>query len=591
MKDLNYCSGLAQEMIQEDADRDKLFDGVEKMFHMEWVLPEELASVEWIRKTVSSDPHDAVRTGTRILSTLKPNIKIAPPAGNDDTKIYTQSWEYALKYWLDLAGKRKRTNIVRDMVLSALLYDSVAAYVVPLEYQQKLAGQGIGAAKNWKMGQRYGPFIVNVFNPKTVHARFSDIGTEAVYSCSKQKMASLIEFWGSEKLVELYNPDDPRSTQEPFYVHDLTTWEQRTVWVTRGPTPEMGKVLLDVPWTLNFFPWVIKAGGSNIENDPKYQYQPLLASIYFSDQWETQNLVNSIWISDALATAAQAKAIVSGVSPDTVESDFMEPGGRVIVPSGNTYTQNPPRQIDSGLLTIAENIRREISKSTVSEVLMSGDYPSNTQFATINLVTQTALGVLKPHKELAEQALSDVLYNMLYWARELKHAFSFTGLDKENLGNQYILDPDKFDIENAVITVELDPDMPTDKVQRINAAGMAVAQLGMSKETGLEEIGVVDPVREMQKGREEKIFETILQIELEKMRAQSQAEIQMAMQEAQSQNMMIQQAQQQQNMMPETGASGQGFNPAMGGMPAQSMNPEATQIGQTGEDMNGDEYA
>lgn len=588
MRALDYYQSLAKEMKDEDAGRDKMFAAMEQMYHSQWEKPEALKEVDWIRTVISTDPHDAVKAGTRVLSGLQPRIKYCPMAENEASKQEANTRERFAKFWLKGASNRHKAKIVRDVVLSALLYDAVVANVTLLDYQIKIAKHyKMGAAKRLEIAKQYGPFVVSVRNPKDVHVRYSDLMPEAAYCVTQHTLADVLDYWGGAAInvAAKYQDNDPASLYRTMYVHDLTTIGGRTVWASDSPDSGSGIEMMNAETKLPFFPWVARAGGTNLESDSEYQYAPLLASIYHAGQWDTQNTVETLMVSDLIATAAQPKGKATGPNPESVEVDYGEPGGVIRVPAGHDYQQNPPRPMDQALMVISDRFQAAISKSTVARILMSADIPANTAFSSLNLATQTAVGSLKPHKELAEDALADVVALMFRWVAFSKRSMSMMDADKGSTtyGREYVLDAKTIDTKFLDIEVELTPDIPTDRLQRINGASIARRELGYSQESALEDIGVEDPQREIKRGMMEQMVQAQWQTEIQKIQAKAQLELQLLGQQMQMNMQMQAQAQQ--------GMPGYAQNPAMGGMVPAQMNPGATYEGQTGMARNGEGIA
>lgn len=99
------------------------------------VLPKSVAKLKWIHKVVSTDPHDALRAGTRVLSSVEPRIKVHPMGTDEEARALANKTERALSWHFKNASRRRRASILRDVVLSALLYDEVVAQVVYLPGQ------------------------------------------------------------------------------------------------------------------------------------------------------------------------------------------------------------------------------------------------------------------------------------------------------------------------------------------------------------------------------------------------------------------------------------------------------------------------
>jgi hypothetical protein len=180
------------------------------------------------------------------------------------------------------------------------------------------------------------------------------------------------------------------------------------------------------------------------------------------------------------------------------------------------------------------------------------------------------------------------------------------------MGSEYVVAWDEIEPEAIYIKVELTPDVPTDRIQKINAAVLGVEKLGMSKERSMEEIGINDPQAELKQHYMELLTDAHMQnyILAQQLEVQSQNEIQTQAELMQMQA-QLQQAQQAQQFQMEQaqmgmgmkeaqgmmgpqgvpGAGGQGMNPNMGGMPPQMMAPEATREGQTGRTRSGNNVA
>lgn len=600
---LSYFTNIAANLHSRDSGRNELFEASEKMYHNEWDLPASLKNVDWIRKVISTDPHDAIEAGVRVLSPLDYKIRVVPAAANEASKDLANQRERVLKYWLQNSSHRRRSTLIRDVVRSALLYDMVAVQVMPIDYQKKLAlEQGFGlTVKQLQEARRRGPFINTVFNPKGVHVDYNDYGISVVYAVKRIPLVELIQFWGEQnqsKIVKTFgDPSDPTMVNRYVFVHDATTLNERAIWVTGDIQPADGMELLisenDCPPM-----WVITIGGSNLEEESRFQYKPMLASVFQAGQWDTQNVVDTLWVSELIATAAQTKLIATGPGADQVENDYENPGGITKVPSGTQVQPNPPRQMDQGLVQTSSKFENAMAKSTVSRILMGQDVPNNTQWATINLATQTALGSLKPPKEIAEIALGEICRNMMLWVEFMGDTIQTIGSGRSDLGQEYMIDPLTIDVDNLIVEVELTPDVPTDKLQRINAAQMAVNGLGYTREQALEDIGVTDPLKMLKDSRMEQLVQAMLQAKITEITGEAQAKVQalaqqyqmqIQMEAQQAQQMQQQAMQQQQNqMMPPSGMGGQGFNPAMGGQPPQEGNPEMTREGQTGMTQGGE---
>ncbi len=593
---LKHYVNLAKRMIQYDKNRDAMFLQQDAMWRREWTLPEGMEDTDWIRKVVSTDGHDAVRAGTRVLSALDERIKVLPLSEEADERERVARVGKALKWHLSNAARRRRTSVRRDLVLSALRYDEICAKVVFLPHHLKTIKDLGGDTRRVKAAMRYGPFAIMVENPRSVHTRYSDLMPEAVVQVSVKPIDELIAFWGkaaSDIKKALKQDESIRYAVEVDYMDH----GERAVFAflqassVMPPTDLLGEkaypIIEPMKHDLQFLPWVCRTGGTTLEADAKDQRIPLLYSIY--DYWVNQSILQTILLSEVISYAAAPRIEIESMNPDAVEVDYNEPNRPIVHDTQSAVRALNPPQIDAAVATLEQFFGGAIEKATVAKILQGGQIPAGAAYATLNLATLTALGTLKPYKELAELGLSDILMQMLLWVHYSGKGVKALGTGKKDTGKVYEIRPSDVDPDNIHIIVELEPDLPVDRQQRINAAATAVERLGMSQASALEQVGVTDPEAEIERGMREQTVNYYWQKSIQL----DQAQTQLAMQQAQVQMQQAQMAQQQQGapMGPQgiPGVGGQQWNPAEGGMPAQVGAPGATREMQAGRTRTGEE--
>jgi len=592
MQDLIYFQTIAQAMIAADGERDQMLRAMDDMWHNRWALPPNVAGLKWIHKVVSSDPHDAIRAGTRVLSSVAPRITVQPLGPDEASRAQAEKIERALAWHFRNASRRRRASVLRDVVLSALLYDEVIAQVVYLPHQiESVKRLESGKLENAQHSprleamKRFGPFAIIVRNPQQVHVRYSDWMPEAVLMKKVMLLEDAINFWGikSNKLGEQIAKGSKRKGGEKqaefthCTVFDYMDIEQRAVWAvlqTDGvslsePMGTEGAPAVEIlreEHGLGFLPWAAKVGGTTLADGETQQRIPMLYSVYQAGQWDTQNIVETLLTSEVIAYAAAPRMKVEGPS-DSIEVDYGEPGRAAYVPPGHALNALAPPALDQGLEAIAQRVAERIGKSKVPRVLQTGDYPAGTAFATLNLATQSGIKSLAPYKELAEDALAEIFTLMLNWVGHSGEELEGIAKNGDGLSEPIRLSPRDFNVEKLVIDVELTADVPSDRMARINAASMAVRELGYSRERALEQIGEMDAKQVMRQARQEKLDE--LELEIEKQRRQALADLEIGEMIGKMRKVVP------ANEGAEDAVSGQGFNPAMGGSPAVIANPDA----------------
>lgn len=198
MKSINHYLQIAGEMVRQDAERERMQAAMEAMWQARWRLPEEISGLGWIHRVVSTDPHDALRVGVQVLASAAPRIKALPVGLGRLSAAGLEQVEHALAWLFHQANRRRQASVLRDIVLSALLFDEVAVQVVHLPHQIKALAAGGGSTASLQSARRYGDFANLVRNPRDVHVRYSDWLAEAVLYRQVIPAEDLVRFWGRQ---------------------------------------------------------------------------------------------------------------------------------------------------------------------------------------------------------------------------------------------------------------------------------------------------------------------------------------------------------------------------------------------------------
>jgi len=489
------------DLIEADADKVKMMRAMDDMWQMRWFLEAAIAALPWVRKKVSSDPHDAVRAATRVLATVMPKLRLTPLASNAPTRDRTDELERALMWHLVLAFNRKGKPL-STTVWQALMYDMVCAQVVHLPNQQKAMGTFQEEENRLQYAKRFGDFAVIMRDPKCVHAEWSDWMLEKVVYGNLTTLGSLKQFWGkqADALREQARKKRLRN-KDMVAVYDYQDLKSRHVWCYLAGESGMVNanannpiVILEEDHDLKFLPWAIKTGGEELV--------PLLYSIWKAGQWDDQNVMGSINMSEVIAYFASARMMKEG--PGEVELDYGEPARTADVPPGTKLTPLPPIPMDPNLLAMVDRIQAEIAKGTIPNIITLGEIAPGTAYATVNLQTQSGVKAINPYKEVAEDQIAEIIRIMLYWIDYTGEGIvAYPTVTGGEYDERIAVGPGDFDPEQLYLKVELTADVPTDRLQRMNAAVMGRDKLNMSLRTSHESIAIPDSGAEQKQWREE----------------------------------------------------------------------------------------
>lgn len=568
-----YYKKIADRMVDADRERDKAFAYYQKMRRNDWSIPSPADGIPGIRKVIDTSPSDAVSKAVQVMASRPPRLKMMPAINNPEGRARANMIERVLKWQLTNSDRFRPRGVVSDVFESAALYDAVCLNIMDIEHQMSVV-ENEATRKKLERVRRYSRFIIQTYNPRDVHVRRSAYGVECVLLCQDRFAHEVVaEYPQAGRLLK--EIADQGDTIQFYYYMDH---EASCVWVL-GDGVDGKPIVAPTNHDLPFMYWVALMGGTTLDVLEEHRYRPILYPVYTSDEWETKNMVDTLMTSDVIWKALAPVVAVEGAMDD-VPYEAGDPGRRAMqVPPGAAVKPLPPQQVDPGLFTISQDFKSRMMDSTVSTLLGGADIPSGTSFAALNLQTQTALGALKPAKELTEKALSEMFTLMLLWSSYTDVALNAYNDNRRSqmYGEEYTIEPDEIDEENIYITVELDPDEPTDKLQRANTASLLM-NLGYPKKYALEDMGVEDPEQAMDIFYEERFEE----VEIQKY---EQGEM-MALQAAQQEQMMQQQEAQQLAQQAELAGAipgGQGFNPAMGGLPPASAFPGMTEEAMGGE--------
>jgi hypothetical protein len=609
MSELDSYFDLAEGLIETYKPRNDLFAAVDDMFYFRWNFPAGMP--EWVMKTISTAPHDAVMTTVRTFATVEPYHKVLPMLPNEANRQRANEVETALAYNMRRAGRRNDAKLEWDIMWSATQYAEVAAQVIYLPYQIKVLkalandanSKKIAAkARRAEAAKRFGDFAYIVHNPGSVYPEWSEYGPEGVLTIRVQTVDEFRNTWGdlSKKVVTDTDYDEGKVSYVTSF--DYENYEKRCAWGVLSDTSDIavrgpGVKMLEKDNKLGFIPYAIRRWGNSLSTNTDERVMPLLQSIYLSGKWDMLNVFESLDASLAIKRAAEpeyAGEFPSGQSPTV---DNTEPVGYIDLPAGTrNFNKLPAQSVDQRLTMQKAQFTSDIWQGAVAKVLQSLEFPSGTAYSSVNQILSVATGSLSPYKILGENSLSEIDHQMLCWVKyfgaEYDKSATLYGYysDKTNAGKSVSLPYDTLNPDELDIEVTLTADIPVDKLQQINGAVLLKQNFRVPEDELLEGLGLGNPA-DLAKRRDLEDYKAAYiqadlqriamapQLEAQQQQMAQQAEMQQAQQsQAMEQEMMAREqeaalAGAEQNASPgNENLGGMGMNPAMGGMPPVQAN-------------------
>ena len=596
MKTIEEVTQLAYKQMVENTPRNIAFDAFMQMYHSGWELPHEVRMLPWIQKVINSDPYDAIQTGVRIISTLPPSIRFQPLAPGPANREAAGVIEKVAKWQLKSANRRRSRTVEHELSRMSLIFDMCAVKVVDIQEEIKQKKLINASTAREEQALAKGRFMIIPYDSRDIHPIWSNVGLEGVLVVQHRRAQEILDEFGSKASAhpELVKLSVAAHDRDWVTYYDYVDRETRSIWVDEGRTFTTPRASQQARWVIDhganphgFINWSIK-GGSELETDPMHKFQPLLYPVYATGAWDIKNIIQTLGVSEVIAHTGSPRFVEEGPNQQVADIDYMTPERIAKMPPGNALKALMPPGIDQALQNVEAMLSAQMDKATVSAVLQGGDLPAGVAFASLNLITQTAIGVLTPAKDLTQKTLAGMFEIMLEWVIYTKKPiYGFDTKGKKN-GTELAIKPEELDSASIYIDVELHPDSPTDKAQKVNTAGVMVKELGLSQESALEEVGFEDPVEEIKKGIFERFVMHEVEMELEKERLQlqnameaermqmqfemqtAQMEQQAALQEKQMAQQQAQEGAEQQEGMFQGAMPGEGEAPP-GQEPQQGM--------------------
>lgn len=498
MKSLNYYAGAAREAIQNDNERDLIYQKIHEAATSYFVNPPELRALPWIqeRKFVTTAPADALNAAIRTFASRMPEVIIQPLSEDEDEYARTEQMEELMKWDFTRMNMIGSKSPHWKIVEYAMKYCAVAIETsyLPWVYQDARDDpriQEILQSRNFRW---------TVHDPSNIHVRESDDVLECVVNCDVLTLQQLIDRFGkdnpgvNEALMQIKSKDrnDAKVLNTTlFSFYDYTDWNARCQWIVQnsGMTTidrdaPVGHEIMRKKRTVSFLPWVF------VDNE-----EPILKEMVLADLWENVNILRTMQFSKTVDMAAHPEYWIQ--TPDGtlkgVTIDNTNPNQPLVSKPGVSITQLRPPMIDPQMAMLTQTAEQEVFRTTVAQILASVEKYAGTQnFSVVNAMLSAAVAQLSLAQMCAERAETLAMTQNFRWIKETEIpmvGFRTTtkGEGKER-GKEISIKPDEFDVRYLYLSVKLRPATVMDKQTDINNAINKVERLGMSKKMAWDEL-------------------------------------------------------------------------------------------------------
>ena len=634
-KSKEYIYGYEADLINKDAERDLMLKYVEKMVRIDWELPAAFKKARPDVRTIrDSTPSEAVENASIALSNNRPVWTVSPFTSNIAEYQRTERMEEVIRCEFRKSNTRGIGTVLFDKARSSIMYNMNVTRTDDLLYI--LPKKKSSWTNLQKEAYARGRFIHRVFKPMTTHVETSDMGLVALVQVQFYRAADIIKYW------ELYadNSDHGKLIQRALremndYIENqtsegMTAWNASQTWFCQYYFINHDQILVhghfapnntDIYTNINtqkeddivfadheneagFINFSVRMGGSRIEDDPKYQLNPMLASLYYSNIWETVNIIQSIVLSKPIHEMERANEIQY-----TRDGTRLPENDGIMLGSPGDKVERPVfPQMDPGTFQVLERLAGSVVRTTGASQLSDINAAKGSAFASLNAIIQIIMGRLDVQRRDIGLALADDQINCLKWVKFTKEPWTaYREKDTKTYGQNaprgelIAVLPEDFTPYALDLTCEIRPKTPTDFQQQVLTAIQLHDKTPLPWSELLENLGYENTNLLKQQRILEDFDDADVKAAIQSIMTKQQMADQMAMQQQQQAAQQPPPAQgQPATGLPNPGgglsetAFGplgdqgmQGFNPAGGGLPAQMMQPGLTREAVSGVTRNG----
>ena len=542
---------------------------MDNMIFMEWKDKPESPT---LKITVSPEARNAYMGAMRLLTATDPLISVPHDKNDESSCQNAEKLEKMCKAIWYQSGRIGAKPVHYDLVGSLLRYgqfhlaitdtdDLVAAY--------KKMGRGASKATKLRYDRiaKATPYLFQPLDPKCGNAEFDSFGLTAYYRESEMTYGALVGMFGEIKDLKNKKPTD--------YVTYKDYWnlDVHYTWVDESTEPLIGGKH-DLPC----IPIIVQGGeGTKLNEEPEYQFQPFLFGAWKGELWQRHNLELTVLYSNLFAVAANAMFLHKRSEPDSqIEVDFDNIGGIVHVNPGDTFEPIQRDVFNKDMLYGMDVAERLFAESTMYKQTLGEPMSKGTPYSSVALLSQSGRLPLISTQKTGGWGIGTGFEMMIDMIKDKKK-------NRTAIYENTLMDIEFAELpENLIIDVILDAEMPQDKLQQANIAGM-IKQYDLASDAWIREnILNIGQSKDMTK---EVLGEKFVQKMMEEhftgaMKAEMQKQIMAEMQAQQAQQAQQQQAQAQQAQMQQAQMQKQ-----------QAMQQQAQRQQMAGEVENRQRYA
>lgn len=473
MKELKEAKQHGLELTQVNFKLHSMQSEMDDMINMDWKGKPTDSNLKF---TTSPDARNQFMGALRLLTAVDPIIKVPYDVNDVTAKDYADKIEKICKAIWYHSGRILQKPVHYELVSSLLRYGQFHLSITDtddlLEVATKRNSKASKARKQrYEHFSKVTPYIFQPLDPKCGNAEFDSFGLTSYYREQAMTYAELLSKFGA---IDKY--EGKKSTDTVVY-KDYWDLDVHYAWVDDDDEP-----LIEGEHKLPCIPIVVQgAEGSLLNADPEYQFQPLLYGVWKGELWDRHNLELTAIYSNLFAVASNAMFVHKRGEPDSqLTVDFDNVGGIVHLNPGDDFQPLQRDVLNKDMLYGMEVVERMIEESTLYKQVFGQSPNTRMAYSAISLLSQSGQLPLIATQRSGGWGIGTGFEKMFAMMKD-------GGKKRTAVYESDVLDLDPKELkDDLIIDVKLDADLPQDKLQQANIAGM-LKQYGLASDAWIRE--------------------------------------------------------------------------------------------------------
>jgi hypothetical protein len=455
------------------ADRGKQIEVMKaskRIFLMDWQARPKNSKV---KVTISPDGKNKVKGGVRLLTATQPHFKVPNEKNNPEVVKVSSTLEQMASVMWSRSNHLQACVVERDLALSGFLYDEMGVAVVKMQDIVDRLREGLAAAEGkyekarWEGRVRKAeeaaaltPYQFEVVNPLTTYPRFGRGGNDLCGMEVKRTADDVRAHWGQRAEKALAGYKGSQEVTECRLVDE--TFEY--VWLAERSGEPIFADVHDLP----FLPIIyVRAEGSRLFDEAEYQIDPFLRTLAESGIWEMKNRIWTALNTNLTATVDAQWVFKKAKDEDQIEVDHDKFLGIVNLPPQTSLEPLTKDIVSKDVIAMWQLIEQAVADSTMYDQALGAGTGQKDPYALVSLLNQAGRLPLSGVQKMMGELLARTMEVTFQW---LKAGGKQTKMQKR-YGDTLTLKPSE--IPSVIEFVcDVDVDLPQDKLQQANIAGM-----------------------------------------------------------------------------------------------------------------------